>query len=98
MRKYPFKNATEDSTQTTTKTVPKMNSEFSNATAVEIREISNTTDPLTTNTSREEPVFTNENDQVRTPAGITSFPWKFAIPRPAQPRRLALPPRPSEMS
>ncbi|GIY54524.1 uncharacterized protein CDAR_164101 [Caerostris darwini] len=209
--KKPFKNDTDDSTQTTTKTDSKMNAEFSNATAVEIREISNTTDSLTTNISREEPVLSNENDQVESkpklqlknseflilddtqytnnqnddhgtktttttettthlsnwrkvfeeeyekalvknqtvtvaeskeeiqnpgiphervyqihdppiplydsrgmpinsenvplhlhryvpPAGITSFPWKFAIPRPAPPRSLAVPPRPSELS
>ncbi|XP_015906914.2 uncharacterized protein [Parasteatoda tepidariorum] len=28
------------------------------------------------------------------PTGITSFPWKFAIPRPAPPRSIVIPPKP----
>ncbi|KAF8773271.1 Cuticle protein 16.8 like protein [Argiope bruennichi] len=32
------------------------------------------------------------------PTGITSFPWKFAIPRPAPPRSLVIPPRPANLS
>ncbi|GFX32769.1 cuticle protein 14 isoform b [Trichonephila clavipes] len=30
------------------------------------------------------------------PTGITSLPWKFAIPRPAPPRSLVIPPKPSD--
>ncbi|KAG8200069.1 hypothetical protein JTE90_001926 [Oedothorax gibbosus] len=32
------------------------------------------------------------------PTGVTSLPWKFSIPRPAPPRSIAIPPKPSTLT